>query len=196
MHMMATGKTKQISPLNTDSISRRIELVRGQKVIIDSELAALYGVETRRLNEQVRRNADRFPQDFMFQVTAAEYADLMSQIATSNTGRGGRRKLPLAFTEHGALMAATVLNTSRAVEVSLYVVRAFVQLREVLATHRELAAKLTDLERKTELLALKHDSLAQNTRAQLQQVFDAIRSLMAPAEKPKKRPIGFVAPKD
>lgn len=156
----------------------------------------MYGVETRRLNEQVRRNADRFPPDFMFQVTAAEYADLMSQIATSNVGRGGRRKLPLAFTEHGALMAATVLNTSRAVEVSLYVVRAFVQLREILATHRDLASKLADLERKTELLALKHDSLAQNTRAQLQQVFDAIRSLMTPAETPKKRSIGFVAPKD
>jgi len=193
---MPTAKTKRIPPLNTDSISRRIMLVRGQKVVIDSELADLYGVETRRLNEQVRRNANRFPPDFMFQVTAAEYADLMSQIATSNVGRGGRRKLPLAFTEHGALMAATVLNTSRAVEVSLYVVRAFVQLREVLATHRDLAVKLADLERKTELLALKHDSLAQNTRAQLQQVFDAIRSLMTPAETPKKRSIGFIAPKD
>lgn len=193
---MPTAKTKRIPPLNTDSISRRIVLIRGQKVVIDSELADLYGVETRRLNEQVRRNADRFPPDFMFQLTAAEYADLMSQIATSNVGRGGRRKLPLAFTEHGALMAATVLNTSRAVEVSLYVVRAFVQLREVLATHRDLAAKLVDLERKTELLALKHDSLAQNTRAQLQQVFDAIRSLMTPAETPKRRSIGFIAPKD
>lgn len=193
---MSTAKPKRIPPLNTDSISHRIVLVRGQKVVIDSELAGLYGVETRRLNEQVRRNADRFPPDFMFQLTAPEYADLMSQIATSNVGRGGRRKLPLAFTEHGALMAATVLNTSRAVEVSLYVVRAFVQLREVLATHRDLAAKLADLERKTELLALKHDSLAQNTRAQLQQVFDAIRSLMTPAEAPKKRSIGFVAPKD
>jgi hypothetical protein len=193
---MPTAKTKRISPLNTDSISRRIVLVRGQKVVIDSELADLYGVETRRLNEQVRRNADRFPPDFMFELTAEEYAVLMSQIATSNVGRGGRRKLPLAFTEHGALMAATVLNTSRAVEVSLYVVRAFVQLREVLATHRELAGKLADLERKTELLGLKHDSLAQNTRAQLQQVFDAIRSLMTPAEPPKKRSIGFVEPKD
>ena len=193
---MPTAKTKQIAPLNTDSISRCIVLVRGQKVVIDNELAELYGVETRRLNEQVRRNAGRFPPDFMFQVTAAEYAELMSQIATSNAGRGGRRKLPLAFTEHGALMAATVLNTSRAVQVSLYVVRAFVQLREVLATHRDLAAKLADLERKRELLALKHDSLAQNTRAQLQQVFDAIRSLMTPAETPKKHPIGFVAPKD
>jgi hypothetical protein len=191
-----TTKSKRISPLNTGSISRRIVLVRGQKVVIDSELADLYGVETRRLNEQVRRNADRFPPDFMFQMTAAEYADLMSQIATSNVGRGGRRKLPLVFTEHGALMAATVLNTSRAVEVSLYVVRAFVQLREVLATHRELAGKLAELERKTELLGLKHDSLAQNTRAQLQQVFDAIRSLMTPAEAPKRRPIGFVSPKN
>lgn len=193
---MTTATTDRISPLSPDSISRRIALVRGQKVMIDHELADLYGVETRRLNEQVRRNAGRFPPDFMFQLTAAEYADLMSQIATSNAGRGGRRKLPLAFSEHGALMAATVLNTSRAVEVSVYVVRAFVQLREVLATHLELAVKLEELEHKTELLALKHDSLALNTRAQLKQVFDAIRSLMTPAEAPKKRPMGFIAPKD
>lgn len=193
---MTTATTDRISPLSPDSISRRIALVRGQKVMIDHELADLYGVETRRLNEQVRRNAGRFPPDFMFQLTAAEYADLMSQIATSNAGRGGRRKLPLAFSEHGALMAATVLNTSRAVEVSVYVVRAFVQLREVLATHLELAVKLEELEHKTELLALKHDSLALNTRAQLKQVFDAIRSLMTPAKAPKKRPMGFIAPKD
>jgi len=165
-------------------------------VLLDSDLASLYGVETRRLNEQVRRNAERFPADFMFQLTSAEYADLMSQIATSNQGRGGRRKLPLAFTEHGALMAATVLNSPRAVEVSVYVVRAFVRLREVLATHSELAAKLEALEHKTELLAMHHDSFAQNTRAQLKQVFDAIRTLMAPPELPKKRAIGFIKPTD
>ncbi len=171
-------------------------LIRGQKVLLDNDLAQLYGVETRRLNEQVRRNPDRFPPDFMFQLGDDEYASLISQFATSKPGRGGRRKLPLAFTEHGALMAATVLNSSRAVEMSLYVVRAFVQLREVLATHKELAARLAELENKTELLALKHDNLADNSRAQLKQVFDAIRQLMAPPEPVKKRPIGFISPKD
>ncbi|HEU0204308.1 MAG TPA: ORF6N domain-containing protein [Burkholderiaceae bacterium] len=165
-------------------------LLRGQKVLLDNDLAALYGVETRRLNEQVRRNPERFPGDFMFQLSSDEFSGLMSQIATSNPGRGGRRKLPLAFTEHGALMAATVLNSPRAVEVSLYVVRAFVQLREVLATHKELAKRLAELEQQTEALALKHDQLAGNTRAQLKQVFEAIRELMIPPE-PKKRPIGF-----
>ena len=97
-----------------ESIASAILLLRAQKVILDADLAALYGVETRRLNEQVRRNAERFPADFMFQVSAEEFADLMSQSATSKPGRGGRRKLPLAFTEHGAIMAATVLNSPRA----------------------------------------------------------------------------------
>jgi hypothetical protein len=132
----------------------------------------------------------------MFQLDDDEYASLISQFATSKSGRGGRRKLPLAFTEHGALMAATVLNSTRAVEMSLYVVRAFVQLREVLATHKELAVRLAELESKTELLALKHDTLADNTRAQLKQVFEAIRQLMAPPEPAKKQPIGFVTPKE
>jgi len=136
------------------------------------------------------------PRDFMLPLTADEYADLMSQNATSNMGRGGRRKLPLAFTEHGALMAATVLNSVRAVEVSVYVVRAFVQLREVLGAHRELSAKLNELERKTELLALKQENFADNTRAQLKQVFEAIRGLMATPKPPKRRPIGFIKPKD
>jgi hypothetical protein len=118
---------------------------------------------------------------------------LKSQFATSSWG--GRRKLPLAFTEHGAIMAATVLNTPRAVEVSVYVVRAFVQLRELAGSHRELAKRLDELEQKAEALALKHDALSRNTRAQLKQVFDALRDLMTPPEPPK-RPIGFIAPED
>lgn len=190
---MSANKSPQSLAIPAELVTKRIALMRGQKILLDSDLAELYGVETRRLNEQVRRNIDRFPSDFMFQLTAEEYALLMSQIATSKAGRGGRRKLPMAFTEHGALMAATVLNSSRAVEVSVYVVRAFVQLREVLATHNVLAAKLEELEHKTELLALKHDTLAQNTRAQLKQVFDAIRELMAPPIPPKKRSIGFTS---
>jgi hypothetical protein len=131
-----------------ERIASRIFIMRGQRVIIDSDLALLYGVQTRRLNEQVRRNLLRFPSDFMFQLTDQELARLMSQFATSKPGRGGVRKRPLAFTEHGALMAATVLNSPRAIEVSVFVVRVFVQMREGMAGHRELGKRLDELERK------------------------------------------------
>jgi hypothetical protein len=174
----------------TEPITQSIVLLRGQKVLLDADLAALYGVETRRLNEQVRRNRDRFPEDFIFEVTDEELANLMSQFATSSWG--GRRKRPRAFTEHGAIMAATVLKSPRAVEMSVYVVRAFVRLREVLASNKELAKRLDDLEQTTEALSMQHDSFARNTRAQLKQVFDAIRELMTPPEPQKKRPIGFI----
>ena len=123
--------TAPVLPL--EAITQRIVVPREQKVLIDADLAALYGVETRRLNEQVRRNKARFPEDFIFELSAEEFAHLKSQFATSSWG--GRRKLPLAFTEHGAIMAATVLNTPRAVEVSVYVVRAFVKLRELVGKH-------------------------------------------------------------
>jgi hypothetical protein len=119
-------------------------------VLLDSELAGLYGVTTARLNQQVRRNLERFPGDFMFQLTAAEHNSLMLQIATSKPGRGGRRKPPRVFTEHGTIMAATLLNSSRAIEMSIYVVRAFVQLRRVAVTNRELARELTELERRVD----------------------------------------------
>lgn len=178
--------------LPVERIAQAIVVIRNQKVLLDEDLAALYGVETRRLNEQVRRNTERFPADFMFQLSGEEYAGLISQFATSKPGRGGRRKLPLAFTEHGAIMAATVLNSPRAVEVSIYVVRAFVRLREALGTNRELAAKLDALEQKTELLSLRHETFAGNTRAQLKQVFEALRQLMTPPATPERRPIGFV----
>ena len=173
----------------TEIIAERIVIVRDQKVILDSDLAALYGVATRRLNEQVRRNRARFPEDFIFELTAEEFANLKSQFATSSWG--GRRKLPLAFTEHGAIMAATVLNTPRAVEVSVYVVRAFVRLRELVTSHRDLAKRLDELEHKTEALAMQHESFSRNTKNQLKQVFDALRELMTPPDPPK-RPIGFV----
>jgi hypothetical protein len=181
----------QLLPL--EAITQRIVVLREQKVLIDSDLAALYGVETRRLNEQVRRNRARFPEDFIFELTAEEFTNLKSQFATSSWG--GRRKLPMAFTEHGAIMAATVLNTSRAVEVSVYVVRAFVRLRELVSSHRELAKRLDELEDKTEALAMSHDTFSRNTRNQLKQVFDALRELMTPPEPPK-RPIGFINPED
>ena len=179
----------QLLPL--EAITQRIIVLREQKVLIDADLAALYGVQTRRLNEQVRRNKARFPEDFIFELTAEEFADLKSQFATSSWG--GRRKLPLAFTEHGAIMAATVLNTPRAVEVSVYVVRAFVRLRELVGSHRELATRLDDLEQKTEALAMQQDTFSRNTRNQLKQVFEALRELMTPPDPPK-RPIGFIDP--
>ena len=182
------------SLLPSETITQRIVVLRGQKVLLDSDLAALYGVETRRLNEQVRRNIERFPEDFIFEVTADKFANLKSHFATSSWG--GRRKLPLAFTEHGTIMAATVLKSSRAIEVSVYVVRAFVKLREVLASHRDLAQKLEELENKTELMSVQHDTFAHNTRVQLKQVFEAIRELMTPPDTVKKRPIGFVTPDD
>jgi hypothetical protein len=148
--------------------------------MLDSDLARLYGVTTTRLNEQVKRNLDRFPLDFMFQLTKEEWKSLISQIATSKRGRGGRRKLPYAFTEHGAVMAANVLNSPVAVRASIVVVRAFVRLRQLLVSHEELARKLEALEKKFE----KHD-------AQFKVVFDAIRQLMAPEKPPRQRQIGF-----
>ena len=179
-----------------ESIESRIFLIRGHKVLLDTDLAALYGVTTKRFNEQVRRNMVRFPGDFMFRLSAEEWNSLRSQFATLEVGRGLHRKyLPLAFTEHGTIMAATILASPRATEISVYVVRAFVRLRETLAAHKSLAAKLEELEHKTEALALRHDALATNTRAQLRQVFDAIRELMTPPE-PSRRPIGFVTPED
>ena len=145
-------ESKDIQALiTTDHIEDRIFLVRGKKIMLDTELAGLYGVTTSRLNEQVKRNAERFPDDFTFRLTNQEVANLMSQNATSRTGfrkHGGRRKLPLAFTEHGAIMAASVLNSPRAVEVSVFVVRAFVKLRELSVSHKEITKKLDELERK------------------------------------------------
>ena len=160
-------------------IEQSILMIRGQKVIMDSDLAILYGVETRRLNEQVKRNPDRFPEDFMFRLSAAEFENLKSHFATSSASWGGRRSLPYAFTEHGAIMAASVLNTTKAIEVSVYVVRAFVRIREYLANHKQLAHKLVELERKIGT----HDQA-------LQSLIDAIHRLMMPPIKPK-RGIGF-----
>lgn len=177
-----------------ETITTRIMPLRGQRVLLDADLAALYGVTTRRLNEQVRRNLARFPEDFIFEVSGPEFQSLMSQFATSN--RGGRRKLPLAFTEHGAIMAASVLKTPRAVEVSVYVVRAFVKLRELARSNEQLALRLEDLETKVQLLSLKHDSLEKNAHVQLKQVFDALRELMAQPPPPMHRPIGFVTPEE
>jgi phage regulator Rha-like protein len=169
-----------------EAIVSRILVLRGQRVIVDTDLAALYGVPTKRLNEQVRRNAERFPADFMFVLSQEEWDALRSQSATLKTGRGQHRKYPpFAFTEHGAIMAATVLNSPRAVEVSIYVVRAFVQLRELLAGHKELAKRLNELETRMERKLMTQDQAIAG-------ILNAIRQLMAPPPAQKKRPIGFV----
>jgi ORF6N domain len=164
-----------------ESIEPFILALRGQRVIIDADLARLYGVTTKRLNEQVKRNPLRFPPDFVFQLTESEVADLRSQFATSKTGAGGRRYRPYAFTEHGAIMAANVLNSQTAVKVSVLVVRAFVRLRQVLAMHHDLAKKLDELESKLQ----DHDG-------QILTLMNAIRELLTgPSSKPKP-PIGFL----
>lgn len=170
-------KARAIVPV--ESIESRIFLIRGHKVMIDADLAELYGVTTKRLNEQVKRNQERFPDDFMFQLNAEEENDLRSQIATSKTARGGRRYRPYAFTEHGAIMAASVLNSHRAIEVSVHVVRAFVKLREMLRSHTELAGKLAELEDRIQ----GHDD-------EIKVLIEAIRELMEPPAEPGKR-IGF-----
>jgi phage regulator Rha-like protein len=169
---------KSIVPV--ERIERTIVVLRGHKVLLDVDLAELYGVTIKRLNEQVKRNIERFPPDFMFQLTKDEQDSLRSQVATLNIGRGQHRKyLPYAFTEHGAIMVASVLNSQKAIEMSVLVVRAFVKLRNLLATHRQLAIKLNELETKLST----HDQ-------QIVVLFDAIRELMTPPAKPKHR-IGF-----
>lgn len=162
-----------------ESIEAQIVLLRGHKVLIDSDLAALYEVPTKVLVQAVKRNAERFPGDFMFQLTDEEFVRLRSQIVTSNGGgRGGRRSAPYAFTEQGVAMLSTVLRSPRAIAVNIEIMRAFVRLRQVLASNKELARKLATLENKYD--------------AQFKVVFDAIRQLMAPPPTPKRRGIGFI----
>jgi hypothetical protein len=164
------------------SVESRILFLRRQRVILDAVLAELYGVPVKRLNQQVTRNQKRFPSDFMFQLTATEHEALRLQIATSKKGRGGRRYLPHVFTEHGAIMAATVLNSARAVTMSVFVVRAFVRLREALATNHQVAAKIDKLERHLNT----HDSV-------IMELIETVKSLMAPA-RARRRRIGFQLP--
>ena len=176
---MARRETGNAELVMAGTVARMILIIRGQRVILDADLARLYGVPTKRLNEQMKRNAARFPDDFVFQLTAEEIGNLKSQFATSSSW-GGRRTRPFAFTEHGAIMAANVVNSAQAIEASIFVVRAFVQLREILSTHRELAVKLDELERKLQ----KHDG-------QILGLIEAIRSLMASPPEHPKPPIGY-----
>ncbi|HVR24532.1 MAG TPA: ORF6N domain-containing protein [Candidatus Polarisedimenticolia bacterium] len=164
------------------AVESRILLLRHQRVILDTDIAELYGVPVKVLNQQVKRNRERFPADFVFQLTSKEDEVLRSQSVTSKQGRGGRRYAPYAFTEHGAIMAATVLNSERAVQMSVFVVRAFVRLREMLATNRKLAGKIDELENRLDT----HDST-------IQDLIEAIKELMKP-EDPPRRSIGFQIP--
>jgi hypothetical protein len=185
----------QATPLQP-LIQSRIQTLREQRVILDADLAQLYGVETRALVQAVKRNLSRFPEDFMFQLSVTEFEVLRSQTVISNAGgRGGRRTAPYAFTEQGVAMLSSVLGSARAIAVNIEIMRTFVRVRALAATHAGLAKRLAELEERTEALALQHDSFSRNTRAQLKQVFDALRELMTPPEPPK-RPIGFVTHED
>ncbi len=155
-------------------IERKIFLIRGRRVMLDRDLAELYGVETRDLNKAVKRNIDRFPEDFMFQLTSEEFGNLKFHFGTSSWG--GTRKLPYAFTENGVAMLSSVLNSKLAIHVNIQIMRTFTKLREILLSHKDLARKLADMEK-------KYDS-------QFKVVFDTIKQLMKPDE-PKKKPIGF-----
>jgi hypothetical protein len=168
----------QPAPTRIESL---IYTIRGLRVMLDSDLAKIYGVSTMRLNEQFKRNSSRFPSDFAFQLTQQEFADLISQIAISKKGRGGRRKLPWVFTEHGALMLASVLNSPIAVEASIRVVRAFVLMREQLTANKELAQKLGELE-----------SRVSGHGKSIQNLFEAIRQLVEPPLPADRKQIGFM----
>ena len=188
------GGKQIVAPLQS-LIGGRILVLREQRVMLDADLAELYGVQTKVLVQAVKRNLARFPQDFMFQLSANEFAALRSQTVTSNTGRGGRRTAPYAFTEQGVAMLSSVLGSPRAIGVNIEIMRTFVRVRELAATHSELAKRLSELEEKTELLSMQHDTFSSNTRNQLKQVFDALRELMTPPDPPK-RPIGFLTPQE
>lgn len=190
---MTTGK--QIVEPRQSLIGGRILDLREQRVMLDADLAELYGVQTKVLVQAVKRNLARFPQDFMFQLSTDEFTALRSQTVTSNTGRGGRRTAPYAFTEQGVAMLSTVLGSPRAIGVNIEIMRTFVRVRELAATHGELAKRLSELEEKTGLLSMQHDTFSRNTRNQLKEVFDALRALMTPTDPPK-RPIGFVTPQE
>ena len=169
------NKKKSLPP--SERIENKIHFIRGQKVMIDSDLAVIYGVTTKRVNEQVKRNIERFPEDFMLQLSVEEWKNLKSQFATSSWG--GRRKLPYAFTEHGAVMLASVLSSPVAVQASILVVRAFVRLREIIATHKEMDSKM-------ELMEMRLDGHDE----EITTLFKALRKLMETPNSPRKR-IGF-----
>ena len=207
--------SRKLQLAEPEPVEPLLRVVRGERVILDADLARLYGVPTKRLNEQVKRNLDRFPPDFLFQLTLSEFdssrsqfatlngADkrsqsptgsehnLKSQIAASSFGHGGRRKLPYAFTEHGAIMAANVLNSPQATQMSVFVVRAFVKMRAVLSENRQLAHKLAELEKELKSRLDLHETAIVEV---LQRVMDLLDP--PPQPEPKRRQIGFQATDD
>src|SRR5215467_4488372 len=162
--------------LPVEIVERKIYLIRSQKVMLDRDLAEMYDVPTKQLNQQVRRNISRFPRDFMFQLTAAEDSSLRSQIVTSKKSRGGRRYAPFVFTEQGIAMLSSVLNSERAIQVNIAIMRTFVRLRQIAITHKDLAERIIAMEK-------KYDQ-------QFSVVFEALRQLLEPPVPPKRR-IGF-----
>ncbi len=175
----ANRQHASLEVIATPAIERRIYIIRGRQVMLDEDLADLYGVETKRLVEQVKRNLERFPEDFMFQLQKDEAAALRSQIATSNTGRGGRRYAPYVFTEQGVAMLSSVLRSKTAIAVNIEIMRAFVELRRAANSYAAIERRLEQIERGMG----EHDG-------QLEQIFEALRQLIAPPSKPE-RPIGF-----
>jgi len=173
--------SRAIEMVSEEKVLKSIIVIRGEKVILDSDLAQLYDVETRRLNEQVRRNIDKFPKDFMFQLTKDEFLNLKSQIATSSSGWGGRRKPPLVFTEHGALQAANVLNSKIASKMSVFIIRAFVRLREMVMNNGKLAMKVEQLESRVS----DHDAI-------LLDLIEEIKKIIDTPKPRKKNVVGFI----
>jgi phage regulator Rha-like protein len=177
------AKTRELVPKVIETL---IVSVRGEKVILDVDLARIYGVSTKVLNQAIKRNSDRFPPDFLFQLTSEEWKSLRSQIVTSKRGRGGRRYLPFALTEHGAIMAANVLNSKRAVQVSVFVVRAFVRMRGMLANNKELARRLAELEKELKDRLDIHETAIVGILQRIMNLIDP-----PPQAEPPKRRIGF-----
>lgn len=171
-------------------IQNKIYLIRGRKVMLDRDLAELYGVETRRLNEQVKRNLKRFPSDFMYQLTKEETEIWMSQIAISNKEKMGIRKMPYVFTEQGVAMLSSILNSDRAIQVNIHIMRVFTKLREIMSSHKDLAQKI-------EVLETKFQEKYQEQDNKIILIFNAIRDLLADKEEAakKKGPLGFIPPK-
>ena len=177
---MAKKKRENAETISQWTIESKILMIRGKKVLLDRDLAKLYGVPTKRLKEQAKRNMDRFPEDFMFQLTKEEFENWRSQFATSNSTKMGLRYRPHAFTEQGVAMLSSVLHSKKAIRVNIAIMRVFVKLKELLSTHKDVLYKLTALERKIE----RHDE-------EICSIFEAIRKLMEPPPKKTKRTIGF-----
>lgn len=172
--------------ITDEAVLNKIYLIRGKKVMIDRDLAEMYGVETRRLNEQVKRNEKRFPEDFMFRLTKVEFTDWMSQFATSNKEKMGLRRAPNAFTEHGVAMLSSVLNSETAIEVNIQIIRIFSRMREVFLTHKDIVLKLEQLEKRL----IQQDTKSNKHEEEIQIIFNVLKQLLNQPQEPRRK-IGF-----